>query len=97
MSTRQPVRSQLLLFDVETNHVEASMHVQAEEAWSANGPGKSDRRIVPQKPADQAGGTKLGNASGGKAAKPSRETDRTPTVPSDGASVLNRLDRITQN
>ena len=56
---------------------------------------ESDSRIVPQKPAGQAGGTKLGNASGGKAAKPSRETVRTPTVPSDGSSVLNRLDRIT--
>lgn len=71
------------------------MHVQAEEVRSANGAGKSDSRIVPQKPANQAGGTKLGNASGGKAAKPSRETDPTPTVPSDGTSVLNRLDRIT--
>lgn len=92
---KQPVRSQQLLYDVETNHVATSMHVQAEEVRSANGPGKSDSRIVPQQPAVQAGGTKLGNSSEGKAAKPSRETDRTPTVLSDGASVLNRLDRIT--
>ena len=42
MSTRQPVRSQQLLFDVETNHGATSMHVQAEEARSANGPGKSE-------------------------------------------------------
>ena len=56
---------------------------------------ESDSRIVPQQPADQAGETKLGNASEGKAAKPSRETDRTSTVPSDGPSMLNRLARIT--
>ena len=57
---------------------------------------ESDSRIVPQKPADQAGGMKLGNTSEGKAAKPSRDTDPTPTEPSDGLSVLNRLDRITK-
>ena len=96
MSIKQPVRSQQLLFDVETNHGESSMHVQAEEARSANGPGKSDGRIVPQKPAVQAGETKLGNASEGKAAKPSREPSRTPTVLSDGHTVLKRLDRITE-
>ena len=60
MSTRQPVRSQQLLFDVETNHGATSMHVQAEEARSANGPGKSEGCIVPMKP---------GNSGGGKAAK----------------------------
>ena len=60
MSARQPVRSQQLLFDVETNHVAASMHVQAEEARSANGVGKSEGRIVPMNP---------GNSGGGKAAE----------------------------
>jgi len=56
---------------------------------------ESDGCIVPLKPADQAGGSKPGNSGAGKAAKPTRETDRTPPVPSDGDSVLNRLDRIT--
>jgi group II intron reverse transcriptase/maturase len=39
---------------------------------------------------------KPGNAGVGKDARPSRETDRTSTVLSDGSSVLTRLDRITQ-
>ena len=60
MSTRQPVRSQQLLFDVKTNHGAMSMHVQAEEVRSANGCGKSEGRIVPRKP---------GNSGGGKAAE----------------------------
>ena len=60
MSARQPVRSQQLLFDVETNHGAMSMHVQAAEARSANGPGKSEGCIVPRK---------LGNSGGGKAAE----------------------------
>ena len=42
MSIKQPVRSQQLLCDVKTNHVVARMHVRAEEARSANGPGKSE-------------------------------------------------------
>jgi group II intron reverse transcriptase/maturase len=45
--------------------------------------------------ADQASESKLGNSSAGKAARPTRDSDRTPTVLSDGDSVLNRLDRIT--
>jgi group II intron reverse transcriptase/maturase len=84
------------LFDVKANHGEASMHVQADEARSANGPGKSDGRIVPQHRADQARETKPGNAGEGKAARPSRDSDRTPTVRSDGTSVTGRLDRITE-
>lgn len=96
MSTRQPVRSQLLLFGVETNHVAASMRARAEEARSANGAGKSDSRIVPQQPTCQVGETKPGNSGGGKAAKLSRERDRTPAVHSGGSTVNQRLDRITQ-
>jgi RNA-directed DNA polymerase len=96
MSTRQPVRSQRLLFGVETNHVAASMRVRAEEARSANGAGKSDSRIVPQQPTCQVGETKPGNSGGGKAAKLSRERDRTPAVHSGGSTVNQRLDRITQ-
>ncbi len=96
MSAKQPVRSQRLLFDVTPNHSETSMHGQADEARSANGPGKSDGCIVPQQRADQAREMKPGNAGEGKASRPSRGTDRTSTVRSDGASVLNRLDRITE-
>ena len=44
MSMKQPVRSQLFLFDVTSNHGETSMHVQAEKARSADGTGKSDGR-----------------------------------------------------
>jgi len=49
--------------------------------------GKSDRCIVPTKP---------GNSGGGKAATPSRGTNRAPTVRRDGDSVLTRLDRIAE-
>ena len=58
--------------------------------WDADG------RIVPSRGADQARATKLGNASGGKAAKPTRAADRTPPAPSGRDAVLNRLDRITE-
>lgn len=56
---------------------------------------ESDRCVVPQTPADQAGRTKPGNAGEGKAAEPSREPKPTSTTPSGGSSVLDRLDRIT--
>ena len=46
MPMKQPVRSQRFLFDVNANHGESSMHVQAEKARSANDLGKSDDRIV---------------------------------------------------
>ena len=71
MSTKQPVRSQQLLFDVETNHAATSMHVRAEEARSANGFGKSEGCIVPMKPGNSGGGkaaerwTHVGKASSG--------------------------------
>lgn len=96
MSMKQPVRSQRFLFDVNTDHAETSMHVQAEKARGANGPGKSDGGIVPLKREDQSRRVKLGNAGAGKAARPSRDADRTSSVLSDGDSVLTRLDRITQ-
>jgi RNA-directed DNA polymerase len=57
---------------------------------------ESDGRIVPQQRGAQARATKPGNAGGGKAAKPTRDADRAPTVRSDGPSVLTRLDRITE-
>jgi len=56
----------------------------------------SDGRIVPMTLDDQSGRTKSGNTDEGKAARISRDSDRAPTVLSDGDSVLTRLDRITQ-
>ena len=56
---------------------------------------ESDGRIVPLQLADQASELKRGNSRAGKAAKPSGDPDRTPTVRRDGDSVLTRLDRIT--
>ncbi len=57
---------------------------------------ESDDRIVPQRPAGQAGREKPGNAGVGKAVGISRDPDRASTVLSDGDSVLTRLDRISQ-
>ncbi len=57
---------------------------------------ESDSCIVPQQRADQARETKLGNASGGKAAKPTRVPSRTPSARSGREPVRNRLDRITE-
>ena len=96
MFSRQLVRSQKFLFDVKSNHAETSMHPQSEEERLAKDAGKSDSRIVPLTRADQAHETKLGNASGGKATKLSRETDRTRPLHSDGIDVLKRLDRISE-
>ena len=56
---------------------------------------ESDGGIVPQQREDQSRETKLGNASAGKAAKLTRDSDRTSTVLRDGDSMTNRLDRIT--
>lgn len=57
---------------------------------------ESDSCIVPQKPEDQSGGRKPSNVGEGKAAKPSRDSDHTSTVRSDGPSMYQRLDRITE-
>ena len=95
MSSKQPERAQLFLPGMETNYVDVSMHHQSEEERLANGIGQSDSRIVPQQPTDQVGETKLGNASGGKAAKLSRGTDRTPSALSGRYTVLIRLARIS--
>ena len=78
------------------NHDDVSMHHQSEEERLANDSGKSDSRIVPQKRTEPVCGTKLGNASEGKATKLSRETDRTRPLHSDGNDVLKRLDRISE-
>ena len=95
MPMKQPVRSQRFLFDVKTNHAEASMHEQAEEASSANDLGKSDDRIVPLKRENQSRGLKPGNSGVGKAVRPSRDSGDAPPTPSGGDSVFDRLDRIT--
>ncbi len=96
MSSKQPVRSQLFLPGMKSNHDEASMHHQSEEERLANDFGKSDSRIVPQKRTVQVRETKLGNSSEGKATKLSRETDRTRPLHSEGIDVLKRLDRISE-
>ena len=57
---------------------------------------ESDGRIVPQQHEDQSCETTPGNAGRGKAAKLTRDSDRTSTVRGDGFSVLSRLDRITK-
>lgn len=57
---------------------------------------ESDGCILPLQLADQASESKRGNSRAGKASKPSRDSDRVPTTLSGGASVTNRLDRITQ-
>jgi RNA-directed DNA polymerase len=57
---------------------------------------ESDDPVVPQQPADQAGGEKPSNIGAGKRVGISRDPDRASTVLSDGPSVLTRLDRISQ-
>jgi len=57
---------------------------------------ESEDCIVPTKSADQADGTKLGNASGGKAVRLTRVANQATTVHSDGTPLLNRLERITK-
>jgi len=57
---------------------------------------ESDGRIVPTKLDCQSSGPKPGNAGVGKAARPSREPVRAPTVLRDGPSVVTRLARIHQ-
>lgn len=96
MPMKQPVRSQLFLFDVNANHDETGMHAQAEKARSADDTGKSDDRIVPLKCEDQSHGSKPGNAGAGKAVRPSRDSAVTSSAPSGGSPVFDRLDRITQ-
>ena len=58
---------------------------------------KSDDGIVPLKLEDQSSGSKLGNASAGKAVRPIRDSARASTVLSDGDSVLTRLARTTND
>ena len=81
---------------MKTNHGRSSMPDKLNRQGGQTTARESDGRIVPMKPEDQSGGQKPGNAGVGKAARPSRDPDRTPTARSDGCSVLIRLDRITQ-
>jgi hypothetical protein len=57
---------------------------------------ESDGRIVPTKLDDQSSGQNPGNAGVGKAPRPLRDSDRTPSAPGGGSAVINRLDRIHQ-
>ena len=56
---------------------------------------ESDGRIVPHPAEFQSAREKSGNADVGKAARVSRDSDRTPSVLRDGDTVINRLIRIT--
>ena len=57
---------------------------------------ESDGRIVPKPAEVQSVRRKLGNASVGKAARVSRDSDRTSSVHRDGIAVLSRLSHITK-
>ena len=57
---------------------------------------ESDGCIVPTPAEDQSAREKPGNTGAGKSARPTRDSDRTPAVRSDGTTVLTRLDRIHQ-
>ncbi len=56
---------------------------------------ESDGRIVPLKSGPQPDGMKPSNIGAGKAARVSRDPDRTSPVLSDGITMLNRPDHIT--
>jgi len=56
---------------------------------------ESDGCEVPKKLEVQSSGAKSGNSDGGKAARPSRDSDTATPTPSGGSTVLDRLDRIT--
>jgi RNA-directed DNA polymerase len=56
---------------------------------------ESDDRIVPKRRDSQSRQTKLGNASGGKAVKLTRSSDRAVSVHRDGEPLLTRLECIT--
>jgi len=56
----------------------------------------SDDRIVPQRPENQSGGEKPGNAGAGKAVGISRDSSDPSPALSGGSTVLARLDRVFQ-
>jgi len=80
-----------------TNHGRPSMPDKLNKQGRQKTFRESDGCKVPMKPEDQSGGPKPGNAGVGKAARPSRDSDRTSPVLSDGHSVLIRLFRITHH
>ena len=97
MTARQPVRSTEFLASRDTPLTDApSMPNKPHKQERQTTRWKSDDRIVPLKRADQACGSKPGNAGAGKAVRPSRDSSDSPPTPSGGSSVLDRLDRITQ-
>ena len=55
---------------------------------------ESDGRIVPLKSGLQPDGMKPSNIGAGKAARISRDPDRTSSVLRDGPAMLTRLDRL---
>ena len=56
---------------------------------------ESDGRIVPLKSGSQSDGMKPSNIGAGKAARVSRDPDRTSSVLRDGTTMINRPDHIT--
>lgn len=95
MLFRQPERSQRFLFGVTSNHDATSRRVPSAEESRVEDPGKSDGRIVPVQRAFQARESNSGNSEAGKAAKLSRESDRTASALSGGIALRNRLARIS--
>jgi RNA-directed DNA polymerase len=81
---------------MNTNHGRSSMPDKLNKQGRQMTLRESDGYIVPPKLEDQSSGQKPGNTGVGKAARPSRDSDRTSPVRSGGPSVITRLDRITQ-
>jgi len=80
---------------MKTNHDRPSMPDKPQLQGRQTTLRESDGRIVPHPAEYQSVREKPGNAGVGKAARISRESDRTPSVLRDGFAVLNRLARIT--
>jgi hypothetical protein len=81
---------------VKTNHGRIEYAKQAEEARAANDVLGVGGRHSTDDVRSQADGTKLGNASEGKAVQPIRVSNQAPAIHSDGSPLLNRLERITK-
>ena len=96
MSARQPVRpTQFLTFRDTPLTAGLSMPDKSKRQERQMTLWESDDCIVPLKPDDQSGRSKLGNAGGGKAVRPSRDSDTRSAAHGGGSTVLDRLGRIT--
>ena len=87
---------------MKSNHERSSMSNKLKKQERQMTLWESDGCIVPLKPQGQPavgnppGGSKPSNVGAGKAARPTREPSRTPSAPSGGQPVTNRLERITK-